>query len=262
MTQLKKRIKQSFGGASQSYDSVAQLQRNVGKSLLNKLDDSEQFGIAVDLGCGTGFLINEFLAQKKGMATQFIALDIAMPMLQAARKKQMELRQITYLCADLEYLPLLPQSADLVISNLALQWSSNLDVAFAGIKRVLKPGGRLLFSTFGTSTLFELKEAWRKVDDYAHVNTFTNESQLSDFLRHAGFSKVELETEVVVSCYESVWDLMGELKTLGARTVISGCNKHLTSKSAMERMICAYYQREGNGLVPATFEVITVSAIA
>jgi malonyl-CoA O-methyltransferase len=262
MTQLKKRIKRSFGGASQSYDSVAQLQRNVGQTLLNQLDDSEQFGLVVDLGCGTGFLINEWLSHKRVAATRFVALDIAFPMLQIARQKQVSNLQVDYLCADLEYLPLLPQSADLVISNLALQWSSNLEKAFTGIKSALKPEGRFLFSTFGSSTLKELKEAWRKVDDYAHVNTFTNESQLSDLLRHAGFSKVELETEVVVSCYESVWDLMGELKTLGARTVISGCNKQLTTKAAMERMICAYHQREGNGLVPATFEVITVSAIA
>lgn len=262
MTQHKNRIKRSFGGASLAYDSVAQLQRNVGKALLNKLDYKEQFGKVVDLGCGTGFLINEFLAQNKNTATQLIALDIALPMLQAARQKQVNNLQVDYLCADLEYLPLLPQSADLVVSNLALQWSSNLERAFGGIKRVLQPEGRLLFTTFGASTLYELKEAWRKVDDYTHVNTFYDESQLGDLLRNAGFSKVELETDVIVSCYESVWDLMGELKTLGARTVISGCNKHLTSKSAMERMICAYQQREGNGLVPATFEAITVSAIA
>lgn len=256
------RVKHSFGNASESYDSVAQLQRTVGKALLHKIDNSAQFGTVVDLGCGTGFLINEFLAEKNCSATQLIALDIAMPMLQAARKKQVKSRAINYLCADLEYLPFLPQSADLVISNLAFQWSFNLASAFDGVKRLLRPEGRFLFTTFGPLTLFELKEAWGKVDGYAHVNTFCTESQLGEFLQNAGFSSVELTSEVIVSCYESVWDLMGELKTLGARTVISGCNKQLTGKAAMERMICAYHQREGNGLVPATFEIITISAKA
>ena len=69
-----------------------------------------------------------------------------------------------------------------------------------------------------------------------------------------------METSIYTSTYESVWDLMAELKQLGAHTVVTGCNKRLTSKSAMQRMISAYQQQDENGLVPATFEIITVSA--
>jgi malonyl-CoA O-methyltransferase len=210
----------------------------------------------VDLGCGTGFLINEILKQKSGTPEQIIALDIAAPMLQTIRNKLKNSHSVTYLCADAEFLPLKSQSIDLVISSLAFQWCGNLEKAFSDVKRILKPEGRFVFTTFGTSTLYELKRAWQEVDDYSHVNTFYSAAQLADFLNQAGFQQVELETRSYISTYESVWELMSELKQLGAHTVIAGCNKHFTSKTAMQRMICAYQKQDKNGLVPATFEVI------
>ncbi|NOU21878.1 MAG: hypothetical protein HOO93_08825 [Methyloglobulus sp.] len=54
---------------------------------------------------------------------------------------------------------------------------------------------------------------------------------------------------------------MAELKQLGAHTVMAGCNKQFTSRSAMQAMMGAYQQDE-NGLIPATFEVITAAVRA
>jgi malonyl-CoA O-methyltransferase len=241
----KTKIKQSFAIASKSYDGVALLQRNVGKCLLQHVGAICQADTIVDLGCGTGFLATEILGQKIGIPEQIIALDIALP------------DKITYLCADAEYLPLQPQSVDLVVSNLAFQWCDNLVKSFADIKRILKPEGQLYFTTFGARTLLELKSAWQEVDDYDHVNTFYNEAQLQNFLQQVGFHEFELGTRSYTSTYGSVWDLMAELKQLGANTVISGCNKQFTSRSAMQRMISAYQLQDENSLVSATFEVIT-----
>ena len=252
----KTRIKQSFAIASTTYDSVALLQRNVGRNLLQRVGAIGQVDTVVDLGCGTGFLINEILAQKTCcMPEQIIALDIAVPMLQIASNKLKYNHSVAYLCADAEYLPLKSQSADLVISNLAVQWC-NLEKVLSEVRRILKPEGQFFFTTFGLSTLHELKSAWREVDDYDHVNAFYSTTQLTDFLQQADFQEFELESRSYISTYQSVWDLMAELKQLGAHTVMAGCNKQFTSKAAMQRMICTYQQQDGNGLIPATFEVI------
>ena len=253
-------IKRSFAAASKTYDSVAALQRTVGLELLHAIDASKLTGTLLDLGCGTGFLTGELLAHAAYETT--IALDIALSMLQTTQRKLADRRDVIYVCADAEQLPFAAHSIDGVFSNLALQWCSDLDAVFTGIKRALKPEGLLVFSTFGPQTLQELKSAWATVDDYHHVNTFYSETQLQQFLQQAGFNNCRLESRLYSSRYDTVWSLMQELKQLGAHHVMAGRNNKITTKAAMQQMIAAYEKHQVAGQIPATFEVITVIAQA
>lgn len=252
----KGKVRQSFAAASTTYDAVAELQRAVGKTLLDRIVDDNPAGTLLDIGCGTGFLTSGLLVH--GMPV--IALDIALPMLQVTKNKLAGASDVGYICADAEQLPLVEQSIDRVFSNLALQWCVNLDAVFADLKRVLKPSGKLTFSTFGPKTLQELKAAWAEVDDYHHVNDFYSEGQVADFLKQAGFTAITTETYHYVPTYASVWDLMRELKHIGAHNVMAERNRNMTSKARMQRMIAAYQQGSGGSGIPATFEVIMVQA--
>jgi len=251
----KAKIRQSFAAASVTYDGVAALQRTVGKALLDTINTGSLTGTLLDLGCGTGFLTSGLLAH----ARPIIALDIALPMLQLTQTK-LDTPNVSYVCADAEQLPLAGQIADGVFSNLALQWCVNLERVFTDIKRVMKPGGRLVFSTFGPQTLQELKEAWGEVDDFNHVNEFYNEQQLTGFLQLAGYTEITVETNAYLSSYDSVLALMKELKHIGAHNVIAGRNKSITTKTQMRRMIAAYERHRAGALIPATFEVMMVTA--
>ncbi len=258
MTLDKSGIKRSFAAATKTYDSVAELQRTVGRELLQAIDTTHLTGTLLDLGCGTGFLTGELLARSR--YETMIALDIALPMLQATQAKLADQRNISYVCADAEHLPLGGQCIDAVLSNLALQWCRNLDAVFTDIKRVLKPDGQLVFSTFGPQTLHELKSAWATVDHYSHVNEFYSETQLKHFLLQAGFKNSQVKSTVYISRYQSVWTLMQELKHLGAQHVVAGRNKKITTKTAMQKMITAYKKHKVSDQIPATFEVISVIA--
>jgi malonyl-CoA O-methyltransferase len=253
----KTKVKHSFAAASTSYDKVALLQRRVGKKLISHIEVINQDDTLIDLGCGTGFIIEELLQQQACKSSRLIALDITHPMLQTARKKLNNIPSVTYLCADIECLPLQAQSIDWVISNLAFQWCGNLAAAFADIKQILKREGQFLFTTFGAGTLQELKTAWGVVDKYAHVNAFYTTTQVENLLQNSGFKQFEVTTESYVSSYKSVWQLMAELKQLGAHTVMAGGNKRFTSRATMERMINAYTTQDEGNTIPATFEIIT-----
>ena len=248
----KAKIRTSFAHASNSYDSAAELQRTIAQALLQQLHELN--GVVLDIGCGTGFLTREL---QNYQPQHLIALDLALPMLNTAREKLGN--TVHYICADAEALPFAKHSIDLIISNVALQWCHGR--VFQSLKKVLKPNGRLLFSTFAPQTLCELKSAWQSVDDYSHVNEFYTAEQLTDFLQHAGFKNIHIEQTLYTRYYDSVLALMRELKHIGAHNVQQGRNKHITTKTAMQQMIKHYEQQFGqNGQIPASYDVFIISA--
>ena len=104
---------------------------------------------------------------------------------------------------------------DLLWSNLALQWVNDPLNAFAEFRRVLAPGGLLMFSTFGPDTLKELREAYRGTDAHTHVNRFVDLHDLGDMLVQSGFADPVMDMEHLTLTYTDVRALMRDLKAIG-----------------------------------------------
>ena len=107
-------------------------------------------GKYLDIGCGTG---NYTIAiQKKGV--DFIGIDPSESMLEKARQRN---RQITWKQGTAEKTELPAESVDGIIASLTIHHWENLNVAFAELFRVLKPGGRIVIFT---STPDQMQGYW------------------------------------------------------------------------------------------------------
>lgn len=258
----KSHIGASFGRAASAYDRSAELQRQVGEDLLaESIDSLPRPARILDLGAGTGYCTAR-LADIFPEARLY-ALDIAPDMLHRLRAR-MDKRglAIPAIQGDAERLPLADACLDLAFSNLALQWCANLPAVCADIERILRPGGRFLFSTFGAGTLNELREAWAQADAYTHVNRFLSTQEIDAALASAGFAERSVKTRRMTASYSTVEDLMRALKGVGAHNVTRGRARGLTGKGRMRAMTDAYRALTPNSQILATFEIVLAQAQA
>jgi len=121
---------------------------------------------------------------------------------------------------------------------------------------VLRPGGLLLFTSFGPDTLRELRDSWQQVDGYSHVNAFLDMHHVGDALVRTRFADPVMDVERLTVTYPDVWRLMRELKQIGAHNVTAGRPRALTGKTRMQRLVGAYEQYRSHGVLPASYEIV------
>jgi malonyl-CoA O-methyltransferase len=257
----KKQVRRAFSRAARDYDDAAVLQREVCTRMLERLDYVKLTPASIlDAGCGTGWGTRQ-LAQRYP-AARITALDIAFGMLDIARDRSGWWRKLaggsrqSCVCADLEALPLAASSVDMIWSNLTLQWCNDLPAAFRELHRALRPDGLLMFSTFGPSTLKELRDAFGSADGHHHVNRFADMHDIGDMLTAGGFAEPVMETEIFTLTYADVESVMRDLKNIGAHNALSGRSQGMMGKSTWRRMAENYERHRASGELPATYEVV------
>ena len=256
----KRAVRRSFERAAATYDRNNVLQCEVGLRLLKHFDPIRlEPRRLVDVGCGTGLFFGEL--HKRFPKAEMVGVDLAQPMLaRAARrtpgwKRLLRLPHPRLVCGDAERLPLASGSAQLVFSNLALQWCDAGRV-FAEVARVLEPGGLFMFATFGPDTLKELRAAFGAADGFEHVNAFVDMHDLGDGLVHAGLAEPVMEMEMITLEYSCVEAVMRDLKAIGARNALPGRPRGLSGRARFREVIAGYERFRRNGSLPASYEVI------
>src|SRR5579859_6514742 len=121
----------------------AQVLGKLRKVLGSELDRG--YGRSLEIGAGTGYFSLNLL--QAGVVKQATCTDISPGMLRTlagnAQRLGLDVRTAR---ADAEALPFADNSFDLVLGHAVLHHLPDLDRAFAEFRRVLRPGGRILFA--------------------------------------------------------------------------------------------------------------------
>jgi ubiquinone/menaquinone biosynthesis C-methylase UbiE len=106
----------------------------------------ETFGDALEIGSGTGYFSLNLV--QLGLIDNLTATDISPGMLEqlAATAESLGVANVTTVVTEAETLPFDDESFDLVLGHAVLHHIPDLDRAFAEFKRVLRPGGRIVFA--------------------------------------------------------------------------------------------------------------------
>ena len=256
-------VRRAFSRAAAGYDAAAALQAEVRTRLLESLAylDDRQPSVVLDVGSGTGHAAAAM--RKRWPKARVVALDLALPMLRQARRQAGWWKPFNRVCADARALPLAEGSVDVIFSNLCLQWVEDLPAVFAGFRRVLRPGGLMLCSSFGPETLAELREAFAQADASPHVSPFASIAQFGDALLSAGFRDPVVDRDLFNLTYPDLPALMRELRAIGATNAMASHRRSLTGRARFAAAAAAYEPlRDGQGRLPSSWEVIYAQAWA
>lgn len=256
----RRQLRRAFGRAAPNYAAVAALQREVEARLLEQLDylDERQPARILDLGSGPGRASGAM--KKRWPKAEVIAVDAALPMLRQVPKHTRFWRPVKRVCADVSKLPFADQCVDVIFSSLCLQWLDDLPAALVEFRRVLRPGGLLLFSTFGPDTLLELREAYEGIGEVPPLSPFAAIQQVGDAMMAAGFKDPVLDRDRYTLTYPDLRALMQELRAIGAGDARRDRRRGLGGLGRLQRVTAAYEANRREGALPSTWEVITAQA--
>jgi SAM-dependent methyltransferase len=169
-----------------------------------------------------------------------------------------------------EALPLSPQSLDLAVSALALQFVNDLPGVLAQVRRALKPDGLLLAAMIGGDSLIELRQAFAAAEAECEggvsprVAPFADLRDVGALLQRAGFALPVTDVDRVVVRYANAFALMQDIRRMGAANVLIERRRTPSRRSTLLRMAEIYAERfaDADGRIRATFDIIWLSGWA
>ncbi len=254
----------AFNRAAVTYDDYAVLQKQISIDLFDRLSLIKIApNYILDLGSGTGENNPVFKDIYKNK--NIINYDFSEKMLMRAKSKEKDFlglnkilgkNNISYICGDMEHLPIKKNLIDLVWTSSSLQWCTDLNKTFLGVKEILNYGGLFIFSTFGPNTLTELSEINKELSQNDTVNSFTDMHEIGDMLVANGFSDPVLDSDEYTLTYSNVEKLFIDIKNIGATSSNGQEKKGLRGKNYLKKIAFEYDKYKKSGLLPATYEVI------
>ncbi|WP_028035911.1 methyltransferase domain-containing protein [Chelativorans sp. J32] len=174
------------------------------------------------------------------------------------------------LVAQPETVPLPPESLDLCVSLLTLHEANDLPGLLVQIRRSLKPDGLFLAALAGAGTLQELRQSLLQAEAELtggatpRVSPFADVRDVGALLQRAGFALPVADLETVTVRYSTMFDLMRDLRAMGAANALCERSRRPATRSLFLRAAEIYQERfaDPDGRIRATFNIVWLSGWA
>jgi len=225
---VKNKIQRSFNRAADSYDDNCHAQLRAGIKLTHLIKSCQPHAERIiDLGCGTGITTQIIASQY--CFQEFHAIDISTSLLMKAHHRLSQLKINVYEM-DFEnitnnnYLPF-----DIIYSNMALQWSSNILNTLTMLRGLLTDNGNLAFS-------LPLSGTFRELQHHYAINHFPDINIIQQYLISAGYRILISEAENIRLTFPHVVHALKSIKQTGANYACHRIHKGLNGKSHLKQI--------------------------
>nr|WP_272212150.1 methyltransferase domain-containing protein [Marinicella sp. W31]MDC2878056.1 hypothetical protein [Marinicella sp. W31] len=172
--------------------------------------------------------------------------------------------------APLELPGLEDQSLNLVLSPLVAHLTNDTPGYFIQARRALKPDGLFLAAIPGSGTLAELRECLLAAETELYggvsprVIPFADVRDIGGLLQRAGFALPVVDQENYTVRYDTLFELMADLRAMGMANPIADRSKKPVSRAFFLRAAELYAERfsDTDDRIRATFSIVYVSGWA
>ncbi|WP_273756502.1 methyltransferase domain-containing protein [Bartonella sp. MM73XJBT] len=249
--------KRAFQKAKEGHDFLLS---HMAEDLFRRLSTVDRlFTLALDLHSHTDLAAQALLRTGKVHCIERIETD----MLYQSHDKKFHLR-------SREFLDFPPNYCDLIVSLLSLQLTNDTPGVLSQIKNILKPDGLFLAVMAGAGTLRELREcllqAEMEIYDGAspRIYPFADIREVGALLQRVGFALPVADIEDVTIRYNTMFDLINDLKAMGMQNALINRSRRPVSKRFFLRAAEIYAQQfsDPDGRIRAHFSFIWLSGWA
>jgi SAM-dependent methyltransferase len=172
--------------------------------------------------------------------------------------------------ADDDMLDLAEKSCDLIIHAMALHWANDPVGQMIQCNRALRPDGMMIAVMLGGSTLNELRTSLAEAEVAIagglspRVLPMGEIQDVGALLQRSGFALPVADSAVITTSYETLFDLMRDLRAMGETNAMTGRRKTFAPRALFLRAAEIYaqtYHDEG-GRILASFEQIILTGWA
>ncbi|MET3559701.1 SAM-dependent methyltransferase [Bartonella japonica] len=249
--------KRAFQKAKEGYDFLLS---HMAEDLYKRLSPVDRiFSLALDLHSHTDLAAQALLKSGKVHSIERVETDI----LYQSHNKKFHLRNREFLDFPQDY-------CDLIVSLLSLQLTNDTPGILKQIRHILKPDGLFLAVMAGAGTLVELYESLLHAETEIYggasprIYPFVDIREVGALLQYAGFALPVADIENVTIRYNTMFDLMNDLKAMGMQNALINRSRRPVSKRFFLRAAEIYAQRfsDPDGRIRAHFSFIWLSGWA